>query len=229
MNRWYYMTNGTQRGPVSDTELRDLAEEGKLHPSSRVWKKGMRDWVPASKVKGLFSEELPPRLSGGDAPPRPLKKAFGKVPAWVWYAGIPSVGLAFSLAIILVAVLTMTLSGDSPRQRLLGTWEIFEGGHKHIMVFSSDGTMEVPSIDTETNREEMGFLRRLRYKFDGDHELVLIHTEVSAIRFNKNFPDGRMKVRAGDELIRMRVDFPSKDEMIITNLDGKKSVFQRAR
>jgi hypothetical protein len=189
----------------------------------------MRDWVPASKVKGLFSEELPPRLSPGEVPPRPLKKAFGTVPAWVWYAGIPSVGVAFILAIILAAVLIMTLFGDSPGQRLLGKWERFEGSHKEVMVFSSDGTMEIPSIDTQTNREEMSFLRRLRYKWDGAHELVLIHTEVSAIRFNKNYTDARIKAQAGEELLRMRVDFPSKDEMIITHFDCKRLVYQRAR
>jgi hypothetical protein len=180
----------------------------------------------------------PPRLSPGEAPPLPPKKAFGKVPAWVWYGAIPSVGLAIILAIFLaiilaislVAVLIITQWGDSPHQRLLGTWDGFEGGTKHTLVFSSDGTMEIPSIDGKTNRDEFYIFRRLQYKWDGDHELVVLHTEGSAIRFNQSFPDYAVKARAGDVLGRLRIDFPSKNEMIITPVDGgKKSVYQRVR
>jgi hypothetical protein len=224
MARWYYSTGGKRQGPVSDAELQALAEEGKLRPSNHVWKKGMLNWAPASTVTGLFSEDLPPPLPPSEPPPVLLKRAFGKLRAWVRYAAIPS----GCLAIILVAVLITTLSGDSPRQRLLGTWKASQDGHESIWVFSSDGTMAIPSIDAMTNREEMSFLRRLRYKVNGADELVLIHTEASAIRFNQSFVNSP-KAQAGDEAGRARIAFPSKDEMIVTHIDGRKRVYQRAR
>ncbi len=52
--QWYYATNGTKFGPVTAGELRILSNEGKLSPSDLVWKEGMADWKPASKIKGLF-------------------------------------------------------------------------------------------------------------------------------------------------------------------------------
>jgi hypothetical protein len=51
---YYYTKNGEQIGPVSSTELKRLAGIGELQPSDQIWQEGMPDWVPASRVKGLF-------------------------------------------------------------------------------------------------------------------------------------------------------------------------------
>lgn len=53
-NEWYYSKNGQRFGPVSAEGLRLLAQTGKLGPSDHVWKAGMAQWLPASKIKGLF-------------------------------------------------------------------------------------------------------------------------------------------------------------------------------
>lgn len=55
-DEWYYAINNAQRGPVSEAELRDLADRGQLKPGDLVWKDGMAEWVPASSVRGLLPE-----------------------------------------------------------------------------------------------------------------------------------------------------------------------------
>jgi hypothetical protein len=74
--QWYYQPRGgKQVGPVSGTELRQLAASGQLSPTDLVWKEGMGAWVPASSIKGLFnSNPAPPLVSaapsvGADARP----------------------------------------------------------------------------------------------------------------------------------------------------------------
>ncbi len=52
---WHYSRDGEQHGPISQDELKALAASGQLQPGDLVWKDGMTDWVPASKVKGLFA------------------------------------------------------------------------------------------------------------------------------------------------------------------------------
>src|SRR5690349_25171905 len=53
---WYYAQDDEQKGPISGTDLRQLASSGKLSAEDLVWKEGMAEWVPAQKVKGLFLE-----------------------------------------------------------------------------------------------------------------------------------------------------------------------------
>jgi hypothetical protein len=54
MVKWHYTVNGKKHGPVSDQIIRRLARKGCLLPEDFVWKSGMKDWVPARKLKGLF-------------------------------------------------------------------------------------------------------------------------------------------------------------------------------
>jgi hypothetical protein len=61
---WYFSRNGQPHGPVTSSELQQLARTGALSPQEHVWKEGMKDWVPAAKVQGLFSgTPSPPRKS----------------------------------------------------------------------------------------------------------------------------------------------------------------------
>lgn len=52
--KWYYSRDGAPVGPVSAGELKHLASSGELGPTDLVWKEGMRDWVAAEQLKGLF-------------------------------------------------------------------------------------------------------------------------------------------------------------------------------
>ena len=51
---WFYGKDNKQHGPVSAVQLKELAEKGALRPTDLVWREGMSDWMPASRVKGLF-------------------------------------------------------------------------------------------------------------------------------------------------------------------------------
>jgi antitoxin component YwqK of YwqJK toxin-antitoxin module len=53
-NEWYYVKNGQRCGPVSGQQLKELAAKGGIGPDDLVWKEGMSQWLPASKVKGLL-------------------------------------------------------------------------------------------------------------------------------------------------------------------------------
>ncbi len=53
--RWYYTEQGQRLGPVSSTQLKQLAASGRLQPSDMLWKEGMAQWAAASQVNGLFS------------------------------------------------------------------------------------------------------------------------------------------------------------------------------
>lgn len=45
-SNYYYAEGGTPRGPVSGTDLRAMAAEGRIHPDTLVWTDGLANWVP---------------------------------------------------------------------------------------------------------------------------------------------------------------------------------------
>lgn len=51
---WYYMLQGQQHGPVSESALKQLFSSGKLQLADLIWQQGMKEWMPAHAVKGLF-------------------------------------------------------------------------------------------------------------------------------------------------------------------------------
>ena len=68
---WYYSQQGRQSGPVPSSELKQLAASGRLRPDDLVWKKGIAQWVPASAVRGLFSDGKPAELPSSAVRSRP--------------------------------------------------------------------------------------------------------------------------------------------------------------
>lgn len=63
---WYYAVGGSERGPVSSSELKRLAASGTIQPETLIWKDGYSAWVHASTAQGLFPSDVPP------IPPRSL-------------------------------------------------------------------------------------------------------------------------------------------------------------
>lgn len=86
-DQWHFSINGNQSGPVSSSELKQLASSGKLSQTDLIWKNGMQDWIPAGKVKGLFSVQanpaspppMPPPIS-----PQPAVRPQGGMPPSLW-------------------------------------------------------------------------------------------------------------------------------------------------
>lgn len=55
-DEWFYLSDNQQLGPVSSKDLKALALAGTLMPADLVWREGVADWVPASKLTGLFPQ-----------------------------------------------------------------------------------------------------------------------------------------------------------------------------
>jgi Zn-dependent protease with chaperone function len=62
MAEWYCQVDGRERGPYSSEQLRGLVAAGQLAPDHLVRKLPQADWLPASRVRGLF-EATPPAPS----------------------------------------------------------------------------------------------------------------------------------------------------------------------
>jgi len=57
MAEWHYAIDGKQYGPVTSQDLKQLAAVGQLSSSDLVWREGTKEWITASKIKGLFHEK----------------------------------------------------------------------------------------------------------------------------------------------------------------------------
>ena len=73
MSEWYHTRKGEQVGPVDFETLRGMAANGELDSEKDlVWSNGMKDWIAAGKVAGLY-DQAPPLLPvvGPDFEPEP--------------------------------------------------------------------------------------------------------------------------------------------------------------
>lgn len=58
-SEWYYAKEGTQQGPVSDGQIKQLIAAGHIQPADLVWKNGMADWQPLSQISELATTAAP--------------------------------------------------------------------------------------------------------------------------------------------------------------------------
>ncbi|MCA9113491.1 MAG: DUF4339 domain-containing protein [Planctomycetaceae bacterium] len=96
--QWYYAREGKQLGPVSFSQLKQLASDGRLQPGDLVWKQGNPDWMPATAVPELFaavpmpgSGAHPTIPRGGTAGPVRSPQAAGQRPTNLWMTLLDSV------------------------------------------------------------------------------------------------------------------------------------------
>jgi hypothetical protein len=121
MSRWYYAKGDRQSGPVSDEELKLLAETGLLLPTDSVWKEGESKRRPAGTLKNLFpdgpgmhtlpgpSQATPPRPG-----PRPAASAATPPPPVEQTSEPPRTGPTLASVIgFLVAMLSIFLGGGA--------------------------------------------------------------------------------------------------------------------
>jgi hypothetical protein len=73
--KWFFMQGDSRQGPVSSSELRKLAGQGRISADTLVWKAGLADWIEARRLKGLF-----PVSSGELEPPPPPRARFTPMP-----------------------------------------------------------------------------------------------------------------------------------------------------
>jgi hypothetical protein len=74
---WYFASaDGSKNGPVSASQLQQLAADGQVRHDTLIWKEGLAEWVPASRVNGLkvkepdlhVMPEMPPIPNQGSRP-----------------------------------------------------------------------------------------------------------------------------------------------------------------
>lgn len=65
--QWFYSKNGTQLGPVEESELRAKLASGEISTADLVWREGMADWLAAARVpelNALAPRSVAPPLGG---------------------------------------------------------------------------------------------------------------------------------------------------------------------
>lgn len=75
MAAYFYTRNKQKQGPVSSSELKQLAATGRLQPTDQVMKEGTSKWVPAGSIKGLFPANTPAAPQPMSAPPPPMPES----------------------------------------------------------------------------------------------------------------------------------------------------------
>ena len=65
---WFLHHAGAQLGPMSRSELQELAARGEVDPKDLVWQPSLSNWEPARTVPGLFSATAPVVESAGETP-----------------------------------------------------------------------------------------------------------------------------------------------------------------
>jgi len=75
-SQWFYRKGTARFGPVSGAEIKKLAVAGELVETDLVRGVGMTEWVPASRIKGLF----PSSVAKPAAPKKPEAKPDVKKP-----------------------------------------------------------------------------------------------------------------------------------------------------
>jgi hypothetical protein len=53
-DQWYYGPPAARLGPFTAQQLKDLAAAGKIQQTDTIWKEGLEQGVPATRVKNLF-------------------------------------------------------------------------------------------------------------------------------------------------------------------------------
>jgi len=77
---WFYASEGQQKGPFPEAQLRDLIGRGTVRADTLVWTEGMAGWQKAGEVPGL--------VAAGSAPPA-VSQAGGPVMSAGGYGGGP--------------------------------------------------------------------------------------------------------------------------------------------
>ena len=66
IKEWHYEDNGQRKGPVSEAEMKQFIDDGKLSYGSAIWQKGMAEWIKIedSDLKTYLNDTAPPPLHG---------------------------------------------------------------------------------------------------------------------------------------------------------------------
>ncbi len=67
---WFYASEGHQKGPFPEAQLRDLITRGAVRADTLVWTEGMAGWQRAGEIPGLMpASSAPPSIPQAGGPP----------------------------------------------------------------------------------------------------------------------------------------------------------------
>ncbi len=67
---WFHARDGQQAGPISFSQLQELARAGQLQATDQVWQEGTAAWVVANRVPVL----MPRSTAATASPPPPISR-----------------------------------------------------------------------------------------------------------------------------------------------------------
>ena len=97
--QWLYRSQGKQHGPVSMTELRELATKGVLQPTDIVAQQGTDKWVAAMAVDGLIQRRQEATAAVPTSPQQPAVPPKEMAPQGFWNA-INAMSIVTGLALL---------------------------------------------------------------------------------------------------------------------------------
>jgi len=160
--QWYYSKSGSQLGPIEQEELRAKIASGEVQPSDLVWREGLADWQPYSRIPELQSAGAVPAPVGGPpagpagpvastpyAPPvsqapSPYPHAVGPIPNYLWQSIVVTLlcCLPFGVVAIVFAAKVDSLRNAGDIQGALAasknakTWCMIGGGIGLLLVLA---------------------------------------------------------------------------------------------
>lgn len=70
---WFYVENSQQRGPVQEEELAALVQNGVVKVETLLWREGLPDWQPLSRLRPDLAAAAGSPVIGGTAVPEQSK------------------------------------------------------------------------------------------------------------------------------------------------------------
>ena len=78
-NEWYVEHGGKRYGPMTSAQLKKLAVDGKISPTTNLRSGSEGAWVPAGRVQGLFADGRAPAPSNAQRPAAAPQPAFAPI------------------------------------------------------------------------------------------------------------------------------------------------------
>jgi hypothetical protein len=66
MKQWFYIESGQQRGPVSESGLKQLLETRRIPASTLIWSEGIQEWSPVGNFEEFALSPYAPPATASD-------------------------------------------------------------------------------------------------------------------------------------------------------------------
>lgn len=122
---WYYTKGNQKNGPFTGTELKLLVEKNEVDYYDYIWREGIRDWVQANNIDGLFDGK-PTSPPIGNQKPNWLNQEKRKEKS----AGVIIAAIVLFLTVPIWIIIALTQAGISlissnVEMIFLSIWNIF--------------------------------------------------------------------------------------------------------